>query len=72
MLTLDLTSKAIINLSNIFIKDIKLIKVLLTLRLTDKDKFAIMAKLSKYISTTVATVKNLLQTLAKNNRLGYL
>jgi F-type H+-transporting ATPase subunit O len=72
MSTLDLTSKAIVNLSNVFIKDTKLTKVLSTPRLTDKDKFAIVAELSKHTGTNVATVKNLLQTLAENNRLGHL
>ncbi|RKL02996.1 hypothetical protein BFJ70_g17316 [Fusarium oxysporum] len=72
MSTLDLTAKAIVNLSNIFIKDTKLTKVLSTPRLTAEDKSAIVAELSKHTGTNVVTVKNLLQTLAENNRLGHL
>ena len=72
MSTLDLTNKAVVNLSNIFIKDTKLTKVLSTPRLTAEDKSAIVAELSKHTGTNVATVKNLLQTLAENNRLGHL
>ncbi|KAL9572141.1 hypothetical protein ACKAV7_003719 [Fusarium commune] len=72
MSTLDLTAKAIVNLSNVFLKDTKLTKVLSTPRLTDEDKSAIVAELSKHTGTNVATVKNLLQTLAENNRLGHL
>jgi F0F1-type ATP synthase delta subunit len=44
MSTLDLTDKAIVNLSNIFIKDTKLTKVLSTPRLTAEDKSAIVAR----------------------------
>jgi F-type H+-transporting ATPase subunit O len=72
MSTLDLTAKAIVNLSNVFMKDPKLTKVLSTPRLTDEDKSAIVAELSKHTGANVATVKNLLQTLAENNRLGHL
>ncbi|KAH7471828.1 hypothetical protein BFJ68_g16867 [Fusarium oxysporum] len=72
MSTLDLTNKAVVNLSNIFIKDTKLTKVLSTPRLTAEDKSAIVAELSKHTGTNVVTVKNLLQTLAENNRLGHL
>lgn len=72
MSTLDLTAKAIVNLSNVFMKDTKLTKVLSTPRLTDEDKSAIVAELSKHTGANVATVKNLLQTLAENNRLGHL
>ncbi|KAM0346776.1 hypothetical protein ACHAP4_011596 [Fusarium culmorum] len=72
MSTLDLTAKAIVNLSNVFMKDTKLTKVLSTPRLTDEDKPAIVAELSKHTGANVAIVKNLLQTLAENNRLGHL
>lgn len=72
MSTLDLTAKAIVNLSNVFLKDTKLTKVLSTPRLTAEDKSAIVAELSKHTGTNVVTVKNLLQTLAENNRLGHL
>ncbi|KAL9573968.1 hypothetical protein ACKAV7_001912 [Fusarium commune] len=68
MSTLDLTT----NLSNVVLKDTKLTKVLSTPRLTAEDKSAIVAELSKHTSTNVVTVKNLLQTLAENNRLGHL
>ncbi|KAH7475277.1 hypothetical protein FOMA001_g11764 [Fusarium oxysporum f. sp. matthiolae] len=72
MSTLDLTAKAIVNLSSVFLKDTKLTKVLSTPRLTAEDKSAIVAELSKHTGTNVVTVKNLLQTLAENNRLGHL
>ncbi|EGU73188.1 ATP synthase F1, delta subunit [Fusarium oxysporum f. sp. raphani 54005] len=72
MSTLDLTAKAIVNLSNVFLKDTKLTKVLSTPRLTAEDKSAIVAELSKHTGTNVVTLKNLLQTLAENNRLGHL
>jgi F-type H+-transporting ATPase subunit O len=60
MSTLDLTAKAIVNLSNVFLKDTKLTKVLSTPRLTAEDKSAIVAELSKHTGTNVVTVKNLL------------
>ncbi|KAH7190729.1 hypothetical protein DER44DRAFT_753019 [Fusarium oxysporum] len=72
MSTLDLTAKAIVNLSSVFLKDTKLTKVLSTPRLTAEDRSAIVAELSKHTGTNVVTVKNLLQTLAENNRLGHL
>ncbi|RKK24261.1 hypothetical protein BFJ66_g17159 [Fusarium oxysporum f. sp. cepae] len=52
--------------------DTKLTKVLSTPRLTAEDKSAIVAELSKHTGTNVVTLKNLLQTLAENNRLGHL
>jgi F-type H+-transporting ATPase subunit O len=72
MSALDLTAKAIVNLSSVFLRDTKLTKVLSTPRLTAEDKSAIVAELSKHTGTNAATVKNLLQTLAENNRLGHL
>ncbi|KAM6505464.1 ATP synthase F0 subcomplex subunit OSCP atp5 [Fusarium solani] len=72
MSTLDPTAKAIANLSNIFVKDTKLTQVLSTPRLSAEDKSAIVAELSKHTGANVATVKNFLETLAENNRLGHL
>ncbi|KAH7248181.1 hypothetical protein MRS44_018403 [Fusarium solani] len=72
MSTLDPTAKAIANLSNVFVKDTKLTQVLSTPRLSAEDKSAIVAELSKHTGANVATVKNFLETLAENNRLGHL
>jgi F-type H+-transporting ATPase subunit O len=72
MSTLDPTAKAITNLSNLFVKDTKLTQVLSTPRLSVEDKSAIVAELNKHTGANVATVKNFLETLAKNNRLGHL
>ena len=72
MSTLDPTAKAIANLSNVFVKDTKLTQVLSTPRLSAEDKSAIVAELSKHTGANVVTVKNFLETLAENNRLGHL
>ncbi|KAH6871332.1 ATP synthase delta subunit-domain-containing protein [Thelonectria olida] len=72
MSTLEPTAKAIANLSNVFVKDTKLTQVLSTPRLSTEDKSAIVAELSKHTGANVATVKNFLETLAENNRLGHL
>lgn len=72
MSTLDPTAKAIANLSNLFVKDTKLTQVLSTPRLSVEDKSAIVAELNKHTGAHVTTVKNFLETLAENNRLGHL
>lgn len=72
MSTLDPTAKAIANLSNLFVKDTRLTQVLSTPRLSPEDKSAIVAELNKHMGAHVATVKNFLETLAENNRLGHL
>jgi F-type H+-transporting ATPase subunit O len=72
MSALDPTAKAIANLSNIFAKDPKLTQVLSTPRLSAEDKSAIVVELNKSTGVSVATVKNFLETLAENNRLGHL
>lgn len=72
MSTLDPTAKAIANLSNLLVKDTKLTQVLSTPRLSTEDKLGIVAELNKHTGDHVATVKNFLDTLAENNRLGHL
>ncbi|RCI16564.1 hypothetical protein L249_2439 [Ophiocordyceps polyrhachis-furcata BCC 54312] len=71
--TLDSTARAMTSLSNTFSKDAKLSQVLATPTLTPKDKEAVVAELAKAIGgTTTPTVKNFLDALAENNRLGLL
>ncbi|RDA83618.1 hypothetical protein CP532_2841 [Ophiocordyceps camponoti-leonardi (nom. inval.)] len=71
--TLDSTARAMTSLSNTFSKDAKLSQVLATPTLSPKDKEAVVAELAKTMGgSTTPTVKNFLETLADNNRLGLL
>ncbi|KKY23449.1 putative atp synthase subunit 5 [Phaeomoniella chlamydospora] len=71
--TLDTTATAISSLSAIFKKDPKLAEILHAPTLSAADKSSIVAELEKHIQGgDKATVKNFLNTLAENNRLGVL
>ncbi|KAI1820956.1 OSCP-domain-containing protein [Xylaria intraflava] len=70
--TLDPTAKALSALGELYANDAKLATVLATPTLTEGDKSAIVAELQKSIGGANETVKNLLATLATNNRLGLL
>lgn len=59
-------------MAGIFEKDAKLAGVLSTPTLTPEDKSAIVAELNKLAGGSNQTVKNFLETLAENNRLGLL
>lgn len=70
---LDSTSKALESLNNIFKKDPKLAKILTAPTLSVDDKKQIIAELQKQIGPGGGeVVKNFLNTLAENNRLGVL
>ncbi|OJD35603.1 atp synthase subunit 5 [Diplodia corticola] len=72
--TLDPVAKALDNLANVFKKDEKLTAVLGAPTLTVSDKKQIVAELSKIVGSADkdGVVKNFLETLAENNRLGLL
>ncbi|KAL0260478.1 ATP synthase F0 subcomplex subunit OSCP atp5 [Diplodia seriata] len=71
---LEPVSKALENLANVFKKDPKLTEVLAAPTLTVSDKKQIVAELSKIVGAAdkEGVVKNFLDTLAENNRLGLL
>ncbi|PHH73071.1 hypothetical protein CDD80_4076 [Ophiocordyceps camponoti-rufipedis] len=74
--TLDNTARAMTSLSTTFSKDSRLTHVLSTPTLTAKDKASVVAELLKSMGGAGAgandTVKNFLDALAANNRLGLL
>ncbi|KJZ75074.1 hypothetical protein HIM_05560 [Hirsutella minnesotensis 3608] len=70
--TLDPTARAIASLGNAVEKDAKLLQILSMPTLTPKDKEAIVTELAKLAGGRDETVKNFLETLAENNRLGLL
>ncbi|TQW00536.1 hypothetical protein V2A60_001613 [Cordyceps javanica] len=70
--TLDPTAKALATLGAIVDKDAKLNDILAAPTLSTEDKSAIVAELIKQAGGGGATVKNFLETLAENNRLGLL
>ncbi|KAM4059991.1 ATP synthase delta (OSCP) subunit [Hirsutella rhossiliensis] len=70
--TLDPTARAMANLGNVVEKDAKLVQILSTPTLTAKDKSIIVGELTKLAGGANETVKNFLDTLAENNRLGLL
>ena len=71
---LDNTSRALSSLSEVLRKDAKLPTVLSAPSLTPEDKSQIIQELQKHTGGADKdnTVKNFLQTLADNNRLGIL
>jgi F-type H+-transporting ATPase subunit O len=71
---LEPTAKAITSLEQIYKSDPKLQVVLSAPMLSDSDKAQIVAELEKHTggADKSGTVKNLLATLAENNRLGLL
>lgn len=70
--TLDPTAKALATLGAICEKDAKLNAILSAPTLSPEDKSAIVSELVKQAGGNTATVKNFLETLAANNRLGLL
>ncbi|KAK0625999.1 ATP synthase delta subunit-domain-containing protein [Immersiella caudata] len=70
--SLDPTAKAITSLSTLVEKDPKLAAILSAPTLSAADKSAIVAELVKAAGIQGETVKNFLNTLAENNRLGLL
>ncbi|KAL6816976.1 Mob1/phocein [Trichoderma camerunense] len=70
--TLDATAKELAKLGGILDKDAKLAGILSAPTLTPADKSAIVAELVKQAGASGATLKNFLDTLAENNRLGLL
>jgi F-type H+-transporting ATPase subunit O len=70
---LDPTAKALEQLSTIFKKDAKLAEILRAPTLSVSDKQQIVQELQKHVgSDKEGIVKNFLDTLAQNNRLGVL
>ncbi|KAK3345327.1 ATP synthase delta subunit-domain-containing protein [Neurospora tetraspora] len=69
---LEPTAKSITGLGNLLAKDAKLATILETPTLSPADKSAIVAELQKSAGVSAETVKNFLNTLAENNRLGLL
>jgi len=71
---LDSVSKALTSLNQILKSDTKLPSILSAPTLTDGDKSQIIAELEKHTggADKGGTVKNFLNTLAENNRLGIL
>ncbi|OCT48656.1 ATP synthase subunit 5, mitochondrial [Cladophialophora carrionii] len=72
--SLDPTAKAISSLLQILKTDAKLPQILLAPMLSDSDKSQIIAELEKHTggADKSGTVKNFLQALGENNRLGLL
>ncbi|KAF2678655.1 OSCP-domain-containing protein [Lentithecium fluviatile CBS 122367] len=72
--TLDPTAKSLDTLGNVFKRDPKLATILTAPTLSVSDKQQIIAELQKHIGgqDKDGIVKNLLETLAANNRLGAL
>jgi F-type H+-transporting ATPase subunit O len=70
--TLDPTAKAIATLGALLQKDPKLAEILSAPTLAEADKKAIVAELTKQAGAQGATIKNFLEALAENNRLGLL
>ncbi|KAL7271275.1 ATP synthase F0 subcomplex subunit OSCP atp5 [Rhizina undulata] len=69
--TLESTDKALQNIKNLLKKDAKLNTILASPTLNAADKSAIVYEISKATGQD-KTVKNLLEVLAENNRLGVL
>ncbi|KAH7040741.1 ATP synthase delta subunit-domain-containing protein [Microdochium trichocladiopsis] len=69
---IDPTARALTNLGQVLAKDAKLTSILSTPTLSDADKSAIVGELQKQAGVSNETVKNFLETLAENNRLGIL
>ncbi|KAH8888370.1 OSCP-domain-containing protein [Thozetella sp. PMI_491] len=70
--TLEPTAKALSSLGNLLEKDPKLATILAAPTLSAADKSAVVAELEKSTGATGEIVKNFLNTLAENNRLGLL
>ncbi|KFH48655.1 ATP synthase subunit-like protein [Hapsidospora chrysogenum ATCC 11550] len=70
--TLDPTAKAIATLGALLQKDPKLAEILSAPTLVEADKKAIVDELTKQAGVQGPTIKNFLDTLAENNRLGLL
>lgn len=70
--SLDPTASALAKLGDIVQSDAKLAAILSAPTLTDADKTAIVEELAKQAGAKNDTVKNFLETLAENNRLGLL
>lgn len=72
--TLDSTARALSSLQAVYNKDPKLTSILQAPTLSLEDKSAIIAELQKHTGGADKgdTVKNFLETLAENNRLGLL
>ncbi|KAH6683167.1 ATP synthase delta subunit-domain-containing protein [Halenospora varia] len=73
--SLDSTAKAIAALNDVYHKDEKLASIMLAPTLSPEDKSAIITELQKHTGAggdKGNTVKNFLETLAENNRLGLL
>lgn len=71
--SLEPTAKALESLAAVFKKDPKLTKVLSSPSLSPADKKAIVAELHKKVGADKdGLIKNFLETLAENNRLGVL
>ncbi|KAL9626973.1 MAG: hypothetical protein Q9164_007741, partial [Protoblastenia rupestris] len=72
--TLDSVAKSLTSLHQVLKSDPKLSPILHAPTLTESDKSAIVAELEKHTSggDKQGTMKNFLQTLAENNRLGLL
>jgi F-type H+-transporting ATPase subunit O len=70
--SLDAVAKALNSLAEVNAKDPKLAEILSAPTLTAEDKSQIVAELQKHTGVQDKTVKNFLETLAENNRLGLL
>jgi F-type H+-transporting ATPase subunit O len=72
--SLDSVAKALNALNDVYHKDPKLATIMTAPTLSVEDKSAIVAELQKHTGGTdkADTVKNFLNTLAENNRLGLL
>ncbi|UPK98734.1 hypothetical protein LCI18_009669 [Fusarium solani-melongenae] len=70
--SLDPTAAALSSLGALLEKDTKLAAILSAPTLTEADKKAIIEELAKKAGSGNETVKNFLETLAENNRLGLL
>ncbi|KAJ4307018.1 ATP synthase F0 subcomplex subunit OSCP atp5 [Collariella sp. IMI 366227] len=70
--SLEPTAKGIAALGSLLQKDAKLVTILEAPTLSPADKSAIVAELQKNAGASGETVKNFLETLSENNRLGLL
>jgi F-type H+-transporting ATPase subunit O len=69
---LDPTARALDSLGKVLKRDAKLPRILSAPSLTADDKKAIVAELQKHATSGGDVIKNFLNTLAENNRLGAL
>lgn len=69
---LDQTAQALSKLGNLIAKDSKLAAIIAAPTLSSDDKASVVSELAKQAGAQGSTIKNFLDALAENNRLGLL